>query len=315
MSGRGRGCTPPRSTRCGHRVGPRRRRRGWPTTPSLAGRPADAQRWATAAGDDALAGLAAEEAVGWYRRALDHARCARSADVGAGRPHRSPRRCRHPGRRPHRARHPARGRRARRALRQRRGAAACGAGDESRLVHPVRQCRRPRSSPPPRPRWRVPADADLATRARLEAVVAQSLVHTDQTERRTAAAEAALEMAHTSGDPTVVARVAPAVIMALWAPGTAAARAAIAAEAVEIVETVGDPNLTAAVYYAAHTAAVCAGDAAATQRCRTRLRAIADEVDRAARPLARRDRRRIHRHHDLSLPGRRAADRRDVRDR
>jgi hypothetical protein len=56
-------------------------------------------------------------------------------------------------------------------------------------------------------------------------------------------------------------------------------RAAVAAEAVDVVETLGDPSLAASVHYVAHTAAVCAGDAAAAVGYRTRLRAIADELE------------------------------------
>ncbi len=248
-----------------------------------AGRTADAQRWATAAGDDALEGLAAEEAVGWYRRALDHARSIdRStwdladltvrlgdASTRAGDPHGL-------------------------EMLYQGAVLAEECGNDDALVHAALAINpgsfiRFGSAAPKELATAEAALAravgeDLGTRARLEAVVAQSLVHTDQTARRTAAAEAALEMARATGDPSVVARVAPAVVMALWTPGTAASRAVVAAEAVEIVEAVGDPNLSAAVYYAAHTAAVCAGDAAATQRYRTRLRAIADEV---AEPRAR----------------------------
>ncbi len=243
-----------------------------------AGRRVDAQHWATAAGDDALAGLAASEAAGWYRRALDHARALDRPEVELA------------------------------DLTVRLGDAATRAGDPAGLdvlqegatlaqrcgnddalchaalaMNPGALIRLGSAAPQhlaiaEAALGRV-RDSDLATRARLQALVAQSLVHTDQTGRRTQAAEAALATARSTGDAKVLARVAPAVIMALWAPGNAAMRAAVAAEAAEVVESVGDPTLTAAVYFAAHTAAVCVGDAASADRHRVDLLRVAHELD------------------------------------
>ena len=249
----------------------------------LAGRRNEAQRWATAAGDEALAALAAEEAVGWYRRALDHARAldrppAELAELTV-----------------------LLGDAATRAgdptgleILQEGATLAQRFGNDDALCHAALAMNpgsftRFGSAAPQQLAMaeaalaRV-ADDDLDTRARLEALVAHSLVHTDQTQRRTAAAETALETARATGDPTLLARIAPAVVMALWAPGNASKRAAIAAEAAGLVEAVGDPTLTAAVYYAAHTAAVCAGDAEAANRYRVGLRRVADEL---AEPRAR----------------------------
>jgi DNA-binding SARP family transcriptional activator len=243
----------------------------------VAGRRAEAQRWATAAGDDALRGLAAQEAVGWYRRALDHARALERPPFELA------------------------------ELTVRLGDAATRAGDRTGLDllqegaelaqgsgNDDALCRAALAMNPgsfvrlgsAAPQQLAIAEAaltrasheDLTTRARLEALVAHSLVHTDQTQRRTAAAEAALETARATGDPTVLARIAPAVVLALWAPGNASVRAAIAAEAAALVGAVGDPTLTAAVCYVAHTAAVCAGDAEAAHRYRIRLRQVADEL-------------------------------------
>lgn len=244
----------------------------------LAGRRADAQHWTTVAGDDALGGLAAAEAAGWYRRALNHARALDRSDADLA------------------------------ELTVRLGDAATRAGDPTgldilqvgatlaqRCGNDDALCRAALAMNPgsfirfgsAAPQQlaiaeaalaRVP-DEDLATRARLEALVAESLVHTDQTDRRTGAATAALGMARATGDPTVAARIAPAVVMALWAPGNAEMRATVAAEAAGLVEGVGDPTLTAAVYYAAHTAAVCVGDAESAHHYRLRLRAVADELD------------------------------------
>jgi DNA-binding SARP family transcriptional activator len=242
-----------------------------------AGRRADAQRWAVVAGDEALAGLAAQDAVGWYRRALDHARaldrppadladlivCLGAAATRAGDPT------------------------ALDILQE--GAAlaqAHGNGDALRhaalAMNPGSVVRFGAAAPQQlaiaEAALASVTDDDLAMRARLEALVAHSLVHTDQTQRRAGAAAAALEAARATGDPTVLARIAPAVVTAMWAPGNASARATIAAEAEGLVEAVGDPMLTASVHFAAHTAAVCAGDAAAALRSRVQLRRVADEL-------------------------------------
>jgi DNA-binding SARP family transcriptional activator len=243
----------------------------------LAGRRADAQRWAGVAGDEALAGLAAREAMGWYRRALDHARsldrppadladltvCLGDAATRAGDP-------------------------AALDILQEGAALARAHGNDDALRHAALAM-----NPGSLVRFGAAApqqlaiaeaalasvtDDDLATRTRLEALVAHSLVHTEQTQRRAGAAAAALETARATGDPTVLARIAPAVVTAMWAPGNASVRAAIAAEAEGLVEAVGDPMLTASVHFAAHTAAVCAGDAAAALRARAQLRRVADEL-------------------------------------
>jgi DNA-binding SARP family transcriptional activator len=242
-----------------------------------AGRVAQARRWATEAGDVALANLAAEEAVRWFRRALDHASSEHSPDE------------------------------LRADLLVRLGEAECRAGQPQGLetlhaaaslalrcgadqvlvraalaVNPGSQIRFGPFAPQQlaiveAALSRVDGD-DVATRARLEALLAQSLVHTDQNERRAAAATAALELARTSDDAGVFARVAPNVLSALWAPGQAHLRSAVATEAAAVVEALGDPTLSAALYFAAHTAAVCIGDAANTERYRTRLRVVADEL-------------------------------------
>jgi DNA-binding SARP family transcriptional activator/tetratricopeptide (TPR) repeat protein len=242
-----------------------------------AGRRADAQRWARVAGDEALAGLAAQEAVGWYRRALDHARaldrppaeladltvCLGDAATRAGDPTALD-------------------------ILQEGAALAQAHGNYDALRHaalamnPGSVVRFGAAAPQQlaiaEAALASVTDDDLATRARLEALVAHSLVHTDQTQRRAGAAAAALESARATGDPTVLVRIAPAVVTALWAPGNASVRAAIAAEAEGLVEAVGDPMLTASVYFAAHTAAVCAGDAAAALHSRVQLRRVADEL-------------------------------------
>jgi tetratricopeptide (TPR) repeat protein len=238
---------------------------------------AEAQRWATAAADDALANLAPDEAAVWFERALDHA-------TTLGRPDAT-----------------------RADLLVRLGESRYRAGDPSALdtLHDGAALADQSGSDDVLLRAALAIDPgsmlrfgrfgssqlaiaeaamakaggrDLATRARVMALLAQSLIYSDQTQRRTEAANQALALARASGDPAVVARIAPDLLMALWAPGTAQLRSEIAAEALEIVEDLGDPSLSASLYYAAHTAAVCAGDADRASLCLDRLRAVAADV-------------------------------------
>ena len=121
-------------------------------------------------------------------------------------------------------------------------------------------------------------DADVATRAHLTALVAQSLVRTDRAERRTALAHEALAAARASGDASTFALVAAHVLHALWAPGAAPLRAALAREATAAVRDATDPNLIFVVHFAAYCAAVCAGEAADAAAYLDRLHEVADEV-------------------------------------
>lgn len=243
-----------------------------------AGRIADAQYWAEVAGRRAMADLAADEAVGWFRRALAHATARQEPDtvladlfVRLGEAE-------------YRAGHPS----ALDTLHEGADLAErCGADDAllaaALAIDPGSVIRFGRFAPAQlaiaeAALSRVAGD-DRASRARVEALLAQSLVHTDQTARRTAAAISALDLARSTGDPAVFARVAPDVLMALWAPGAAALRSQVAAEAAAVVDLLGEPSLAATVHYAAHTAAVCAGDAGAAQHHHDRLRAIADEIE------------------------------------
>ena len=235
----------------------------------------EAQRWATSAGEVALSELAPSEAVRWFGKALDHA-------SALGRPD------------------------AERAdLLVRLGEAATRAGDPKALemirqgAELAEQCgadatlmrgalATTRGSL--RSLWSgeqlaiVEAAvaraerADLATRARLTALLAQSLGHTGQTGRRQAAALEALELARSSLDPTLLARVAPDVLYALWTPGGASARAELAAEATAIANEANDPHLAFVVHHVSYGAAVCVGDANRATRYLGRLHDIADQI-------------------------------------
>ena len=226
----------------------------------LGGLLGEAQRWATSAGEVALSELAPSEAVRWFGKALDHASTlgrpdAERADLLV-----------RLGEAATRAGHPD----ALEMIRQGAELAeACGA--DATLIRAALATTRGSL----RSLWSgeqlaiVEAAvaraerADLATRARLTALLAQSLGHTGQTGRRQAAALEALELARSSLDPTLLARVAPDVLYALWTPGAASARAALAAEATAIANEANDPHLAFVVHHVSYGAAVCVGDATA----------------------------------------------------
>ncbi len=121
-------------------------------------------------------------------------------------------------------------------------------------------------------------DADPDTRARILAMLARSLVPTDQHGRRRAAAHDALDLARRSSDVGLLALIAPDLLFALWEPGAADERVQIARDAVRIVESLGAPRQAANLYHAAYTAAVCAGDVEFAKLCADRLHSLADEI-------------------------------------
>jgi len=117
-------------------------------------------------------------------------------------------------------------------------------------------------------------DADIATRARLTSLVAERLVRTNETDRRIATARQALELSR-SAEPRTFAEVAAHVLQALWAPGTASVRAALAREAIAAVRDIDDADLVAVVHFAAYCAAVCAGEAADAAASLDRIHEVA----------------------------------------
>jgi DNA-binding SARP family transcriptional activator len=84
---------------------------------------------------------------------------------------------------------------------------------------------------------------DTATYARLLATLAQSLMYTPRSERRSAFAHQALTLAESVDSPTLVAQIGPAVVAALWGPGTARLRGQVAARVLTAAEATGDPRL------------------------------------------------------------------------
>jgi DNA-binding SARP family transcriptional activator len=241
----------------------------------LGGLLGEAQRWATSAGELALSELAPHEAVRWFGRAVDLASSLAAPDAEradllvrlgeaatrAGQPD---------------------------ALETiRRGAElaqACGA--DATLIRAALATTRGSL----RSLWSGEQLAiveaafaraersDLETRARLTALLAQSLEHTGQHGRRQAMALEALELARSSLDPTLVARVASDVLYALWTPGASSARAELAAEATAIADEADDPHMAFVVHHVSYGTAVCVGDASRAARHLGRLHDIADQI-------------------------------------
>jgi tetratricopeptide (TPR) repeat protein len=120
--------------------------------------------------------------------------------------------------------------------------------------------------------------ADTATYARLLALLSESLTFTPDPERRVELAHRALRLAEESGDATLYASVAPAVLAALWAPGTERLREEVAARALSAAETSGDPLLQFSVNLAARQIAIESGDPVMAARALARMRANAQHV-------------------------------------
>lgn len=237
---------------------------------------ADALRWAIRAGDRALDDLTPDEAAVWFDRALDYADRLNVADgeragvlTGLGEAL-------------YRAGHPsaidalhaaaelalrasADATLMRAALAIEPGSIRLGAMGPRQLA--IAEAALARST-----------DTDPDTRARILAILARSLVPTDQHGRRRDAAHDALELARRSSDVGLLALIAPDLLFALWEPGAADERVQIARDAVRIVESLGSPRQAANLYHAAYTAAVCACDADFARLCADRLRSLADEI-------------------------------------
>ncbi len=236
----------------------------------------DALRWAVAAGDAALADLAPDEAVRWFETSLeDAASLGRSDEIRAG-------------------------------LLVRLGEARSLAGAPNALDTVVEGAKLAMETGasdtlvraalaidrgtikvglPARQQLDIveaalaaSTDADVATRARLTALVAQRLGRTDEADRRSAVAHEALELARSVADGSVFAEVAAHVLQALWAPGSASVRATLARDAVAAVHEVEDPDLVAVVHFAAYCAAVCAGEASDAAASLQRMHDVAAEL-------------------------------------
>jgi len=117
--------------------------------------------------------------------------------------------------------------------------------------------------------------SDNATRPRLLALLAQSLMYTPHAERRVALAHQALALADRSDQPTLLAQVAPEVIRALWAPGSTRLRVEVAVRAIAAAEASGDPRLEFSVHLASYALAVEAGDHVVAAHSLAKIRSTA----------------------------------------
>lgn len=207
----------------------------------LAGSPADALRSAVDAGDAAMLSLTANEAVHWYRRAVQH-----GDELGVGDAERA-------------------------ALLVRLGTGlqriadpsavetlmlgaelARRSGDHDTLVQAAEATGRSfirlgDFSPTflsllDRALAVTPLD-DGATRARLLAMLANALASTGDDVRRERTALDALALIDSSTDPLLVARLAPDILRACWSPQTSTRCADVSARAVAAVDAGGDPHL------------------------------------------------------------------------
>ncbi len=126
----------------------------------------------------------------------------------------------------------------------------------------------------------VIGDGDLATRARLLALLAEAVPADAAGTRRVALAREAIALADASPDPALLARICSSVLFALWGPGHDATRlrADVARRSIAAAVAVGDPHLEFAVHAAAYTVAIQLADPAAAARSLERLHAIADQI-------------------------------------
>ncbi len=114
--------------------------------------------------------------------------------------------------------------------------------------------------------------ADIATYARLLALLSQSVIYTPDVERRLGLAHQALDLANDHDDPTLLARIAAPVLYALWAPDSRDLRTQVAARAVESAEASGDPGLVFSAYVAAYNVAIESADHVTAARSLAKIR-------------------------------------------
>jgi tetratricopeptide (TPR) repeat protein len=120
--------------------------------------------------------------------------------------------------------------------------------------------------------------SDVPTYARLQALLARSLMYTPEASRRLAAAHDAVELALGYPDPALIARIGPAIVNGSWGPGHEALRTHVAAEAVRAAERTGDPALECGACHSAYNVAVEYADASSAARLSAKLRSAARRV-------------------------------------
>ena len=223
----------------------------WARASAPAAETGKAVEYAARAGDRALAQLAHDEAVAYYRQALE------LIDVGQG-PHDEARRLellislgeaqRRAGDPVHRltlldAARLAQGRGdadalARAALANTRGAHASAAGtvddERIRVLEAALEA--------------VP-DTESASRARLLATLGLELTWAPDRERRVGPSNVALAMARRLSDPQTLGHVLLARFVTIWGPSTLAERLALCDELIAMAEEIGDPALSSRAWW------------------------------------------------------------------
>lgn len=241
----------------------------------LAGDLAAAQRWATLAGDRALEHLAPEEAAKWYSTALDHA-------VGLGRPAAVADLTARLGEARVRSGDP----RADRALLDAAAfARACGAHDVLVRVALVLDHAVMRLTGIDQEHLatveaalRVADQVDPASHARLLAIYAQDLIHTDRAQDRRNAARSAVALLDAVDDASTLPQMIPALTYALWGPGSVPERRDLSARAVRSADGLDDRLLQFWSHRSAYLVAVEAADAPLAEASMARMHSIVDHV-------------------------------------
>lgn len=244
---------------------------------ALGGLVADAVRWAGAAGDAAVGQLSTAEAARWYRTALDHAPMAKISGaeraelmVGLGS---AQHQLGDPGALDTLAEAVTLARECGAITLAARAALATDRGFLRLGLVPAGQVALIEAALDDLP----PGEGEA--RARLLALLAEALVTRPEEERRLALAREAVALADDNPDPTLLARIASSVLLALWGPLPEATelRAAIADRAIAAAEQSDDVLLHFSVHAAAYTVAIQLGEPAKATGSLDRLRAIAAE--------------------------------------
>jgi DNA-binding SARP family transcriptional activator len=242
---------------------------------ALAGDLGSAQRWATEAGNRAMANLAPIEAAVWFRAALDHAeasdrpgaeRAALMVQLGQAQ---------------HRAGDPSSRSTLLDAATLAGSAEAHGvlidavlANDRGfmRIGSPDDECLSAIEAA-----LEVADPTDTST-VRLHALYAQELVHTPRTELRRQQAFLAIEQIERSEDPTLLPSVISGLIFALWGPGTLPLRRSLAERALDAARRTDDLLLQFWTSRAAYYVGIESAEPTMASVNLERLRAIADQV-------------------------------------
>jgi DNA-binding SARP family transcriptional activator len=244
---------------------------------ALGGMLAEACHWATTAGDDAAEQLSSAEAARWYRTALDHGAILDVPDHARAdllvRLGHAQQQADLPG-----------------ALATLTEAAAlarrCGATAIMAQAALATDRGFLRLSPAAPAQVAIVesalevVSADPTMRARLLALLAESLVSDVAGTRRTELAREAVALADASPDPALLARICSSVLYALWGPGHEATRlrADVAKRSIAAAAAASDPHLEFGVHAAAYTVAIQLADPAGAARSLERLRTIADQI-------------------------------------